>query len=48
MNEAKRGFYADAGFLRDIGAIDCTHMQLVPLTPIMCTGIIHKHSTHNL
>uniref|UniRef100_A0A3B4Y3T8 DDE Tnp4 domain-containing protein n=1 Tax=Seriola lalandi dorsalis TaxID=1841481 RepID=A0A3B4Y3T8_SERLL len=30
LNETKHGFYAVAGFPKIIGAIDCTHVQLVP------------------
>uniref|UniRef100_A0A673CVJ1 Putative nuclease HARBI1 n=1 Tax=Sphaeramia orbicularis TaxID=375764 RepID=A0A673CVJ1_9TELE len=47
LNATKHGFYAVAGFPRVIGAIDCTHVQLVPPSDREHVYRNRKH-THSL
>uniref|UniRef100_A0A673AUM4 Putative nuclease HARBI1 n=1 Tax=Sphaeramia orbicularis TaxID=375764 RepID=A0A673AUM4_9TELE len=46
LNETKQGFFAVAGFPGVIGAIDCTHVQLVPPagTELVYRNRKHTHS----
>ncbi|XP_030000119.1 putative nuclease HARBI1 [Sphaeramia orbicularis] len=47
LNGTKQGFFAVAGFPRVIGAIDCTHVQLVPPADTKHVYRNRKH-THSL